>query len=372
MSICEHSDQLRDALDQLEAFGLSKSIVFREEIRSGKRLVIHSEAKLINGSVLLVREYVKAKYKSERLGHAYRYHYSDGALVFRHDNAFHRPSLGFKEHKHLADGKIVPSRPPDVWGLVEEVISFSAPAGFDLNSRAAGRRRFPGTWARPRRRWKTGRRSFCGNEVFGDPGAAETPILPDPDVPEPCDPPVMESTYGDRLHDDRSRRVERLGAMLRRALSDGGKVFVPAFSPGRTQEPIYEMDRLFANGHLGPVPVFIDSPLGLEITRVYSRLSEFWGRQAWDLRGAGDHPIHFGHLYAVENHESHGKLLDMAGPAVIVAGGGMCIGGRILDHPRRGLSDPKNNNAIFGRSSRFRPFPLSAKGGFKIGMFRLP
>jgi len=124
MSIREHSDQLRDALNQLEAFGLSESIVFREEVRPGKQLVIHAEAKLINGSVLVVREYVKAKYKLERLRYAYQYHDSDGALTFRYDNAVHRPSLGFKEHKHLADGKIIPSGPPDIWGVVEEVISF--------------------------------------------------------------------------------------------------------------------------------------------------------------------------------------------------------------------------------------------------------
>jgi len=189
----------------------------------------------------------------------------------------------------------------------------------------------------------------------GDLGAAETPILPDPDVPEPCDLLVMESTYGDRLHDDRSRRVERLGAVLRRALSDGGKVFVPAFSLGRTQELIYEMDRLFAGGDLEPVPVFIDSPLGLEITRVYSRMSEFWDREARDLRAAGDHPIHFDHLYAVENHESHGKLLEMAGPAVIVAGSGMCTGGRIIDHLRRGLSDPKNDVIFVGYQAAGTP-----------------
>ncbi len=78
----------------------------------------------------------------------------------------------------------------------------------------------------------------------GDLGACNTPILPDPDIPEPCDLLIIESTYGDRYHEDRKQRTKRLGEILTRALSDGGKVFIPAFSLGRTQELIYEIDRL--------------------------------------------------------------------------------------------------------------------------------
>ena len=81
----------------------------------------------------------------------------------------------------------------------------------------------------------------------GDLGGKDTPILPDPDVPEPADIIVLESTYGDRLHENRRERIERLGSVLTRALSDGGKVYIPAFALGRTQELIYEMDRLFSD-----------------------------------------------------------------------------------------------------------------------------
>lgn len=124
MSIREHCNRIRDALNQFEVYGLSESIVFRQEIRSGKQLVIHAEAKLINGSVLVIREYVSAKYKLERLRYAYQYHSRDGALIFRYDNAAHRPPLGFKDHKHLAGGNIIVARPPDIEDLVEEAISF--------------------------------------------------------------------------------------------------------------------------------------------------------------------------------------------------------------------------------------------------------
>jgi metallo-beta-lactamase family protein len=85
----------------------------------------------------------------------------------------------------------------------------------------------------------------------GDLGAADTPILVDPDPPQTADLVVMESTYGDRLHEPRDQRVRQLGDILTRALADGGKVFIPAFSLGRTQELIYEMDRIFSDPSVG-------------------------------------------------------------------------------------------------------------------------
>ena len=120
----------------------------------------------------------------------------------------------------------------------------------------------------------------------GDLGAADTPILPDPEPPERTDLVVLESTYGDRLHGKRDELFRQLGSVLTRAMEDNGKVLIPAFSLGRTQELIYEMDRIFSDpgyrekftdlqGKQRP-PVFVDSPLGLEITKIYSSLSEYW------------------------------------------------------------------------------------------------
>ena len=188
----------------------------------------------------------------------------------------------------------------------------------------------------------------------GDLGPQDTPILPDPDIPDPCDLLVMESTYGDRFHGDRKKRVERLGRIVEKALSDGGKILVPAFSLGRTQELIFELDRLYSDDSFSalseksPVPVFVDSPLGLEITRIYSRMSQFWDKEAKDLLERGDHPIDFKFLYAVESHSDHMRLLDLQGPAVVIAGSGMCSGGRIVDHLKSGLERPENDVLFVG------------------------
>ena len=199
----------------------------------------------------------------------------------------------------------------------------------------------------------------------GDLGAKDTPILADPEKPDTADLVVMESTYGDRLHGDRQHRINRLGQALARYLSDGGKVFIPSFSQGRIQELIYEMDRIFSDP-AGPATfpdlqgaqrpaVFVDSPLGLEITKIYAGLSEYWDKEARDLYNRGDHPIDFDGLYAVEGHRDHLKLCDATGPAVILAGSGMCTGGRIIDHLKKGIEDPTSDIFFVGYQAAGTP-----------------
>jgi len=213
----------------------------------------------------------------------------------------------------------------------------------------------------------------------GDLGPKDTPILCDPDVPEGCDLLILESTYGDRNHEGRKSRIEVLRKILGRALDDGGIVYVPAFSLGRTQELIYEMDRLFSatdphgltrtgNSHAKAqrrkieegkaqkterkIPVFIDSPLGLEITKIYSSLSEYWDKEAKALMAKGDHPVDFEGLYAVERFRDHKRLLEMDGPAIVVAGSGMCMGGRIIEHLKAGLGDERNDVFFVGYQAK--------------------
>jgi metallo-beta-lactamase family protein len=206
------------------------------------------------------------------------------------------------------------------------------------------------------------RDSYWSVIFSGDLGAKGTPILPDPDIPEPADLLVLESTYGDRLHENREQRTEMLGKILGRALSDRGKVYIPAFALGRTQEVIYDMDRLFSGAIYqkrfpafsaeSRPPVFVDSPLGLEITKIYSGLSGYWDNEARELCMHGDHPIDFERLYAVKDYKDHLRLLDLKSPAVIIAGSGMCIGGRIVDHLKTGLEEKRNDVVFVGYQAR--------------------
>ena len=137
---------------------------------------------------------------------------------------------------------------------------------------------------------------------------------------------------------------------LDHALSDSGIVYIPAFALGRTQELIYELDRINPG-----VPVFIDSPLGIRITRLYQQMDDFWDREARGLKAAGDHPIKFEYLYAVERFKDHRRLMHLQGPAIIIAGSGMCTGGRIVSHLEQGLDDPKNDIFFVGFQAKGTP-----------------
>jgi len=132
----------------------------------------------------------------------------------------------------------------------------------------------------------------------------------------------------------------------------------PGLRPGANQELLYEMDRLVSDREwqgafpmLNPdsaVPVFVDTPLGLSITKIYARLSEFWDREAGELYRNGDHPLKFKGLYGVERSQDHRDLMRIPGPAVIIAGSGMCTGGRIVDHLKGGLSQLENDVCFVG------------------------
>jgi metallo-beta-lactamase family protein len=189
----------------------------------------------------------------------------------------------------------------------------------------------------------------------GDLGSRERPLLRDPDVPDPADLLVLESTYGNRLHPPVADRIAKLGVVLAHCLADGGKVFVPVFALGRAQELLYEMDRLFSDPGYGfkmRPPVFVDSPLGLEVTKIYADLKPFWDKEARDLWARGDHPLDFDGLYAVARRSDHAKLLETVGPAVILAGSGMCTGGRMLSHLKAGIHRPENDVVFVGYQAR--------------------
>jgi metallo-beta-lactamase family protein len=184
----------------------------------------------------------------------------------------------------------------------------------------------------------------------GDLGCRHAPIIPDPHPPDVCDLLILESTYGDRNHENRADRLSTLAKTLDHALSDSGIVYIPAFALGRTQELIYELDRINAG-----VPALIDSPLGIEITRLYQDMDDCWDREAKALKASGDHPIRFNHLYAVEKFQDHQRLLHLTGPAVIIAGSGMSTGGRIVSHLKQGLNDPKNDLFFVGFQAKGTP-----------------
>ena len=192
----------------------------------------------------------------------------------------------------------------------------------------------------------------------GDLGLSDSPILCKPDTPNVCSILCLESTYGDTVHDCRNDRTRLLGKILNHAITDQGKVYIPAFGLGRTYELLYEMDRLYTDPDFKKqfpevarndrIPVFLDTPLGMNIIQLFSKLSKHRVKEVKQSITSSKHPIDFSYMYAVENYRQHLKLLDMPGPLIIIAGNSMCTGGRILNHLQVGLPDWRNDILFAG------------------------
>ena len=112
----------RQGIEKLENFGYTESIQIKEEIRPNKQAIIKAKIILVDNSVLYIKEYIDAKYKIEKVSYAYQYQDRNGELIFRYDNAVHRPELRFKEHKHTMEGVIIEASLPDISDIIDEVV----------------------------------------------------------------------------------------------------------------------------------------------------------------------------------------------------------------------------------------------------------
>lgn len=197
----------------------------------------------------------------------------------------------------------------------------------------------------------------------GDLGAPDSPLLPAPRSPARAERLVIESTYGDRDHEDRSTRRERLKAVLQHALADGGTVIVPAFSIGRTQELLYEIEDILFEAGDDPawkqLDIVVDSPLAAEFTRLYRKLLPYWDDEASARVRQGRHPLSFEQLLVIDRHEDHLKAVDHLArtgtPCVVIAGSGMCAGGRVVNYLKAMLGDARNDVLFVGYQAAGTP-----------------
>lgn len=305
----------------------------------------------------------------------------------------------------------------------------------------------------------------------GDLGAPHAPFLMPPQPPERADILVLESTYGDRLHEDRQTRRQRLEAVIEQALQDQGTVLIPAFSIGRTQELLYELEEIIHTSSVGastlanvlpsetvpaPVgasslansnskrpplsteeraapilplpsekransdhlplppgeragvrgretmpengitaesaevreetagdtpatnwpelPIILDSPLASRFTAAYRELKPFWNQEARDRVQSGRRPLSFEQLITIDSHSDHQRignhLAQTARPAIVIAGGGMCSGGRIVNYLKAMLGDKRHNVLFVGYQAKGTPGhaiqSYGPKGGYVV------
>ena len=176
----------------------------------------------------------------------------------------------------------------------------------------------------------------------GDIGRSGLPIVRDPEPPSgPIDTLIIEATYADRQHESFDRAEVRLGETVRRVAARGGKVLIPAFAVGRAQELVYSLHRLFRAGQIPEIPIYVDSPLAVDVTTVFRLHPEVFDRRERLIEPTNelfDFPLL---RYVREVSES--KALDAHnGPAVIIAASGMAESGRILHHLAHGIGDHRN------------------------------
>lgn len=182
----------------------------------------------------------------------------------------------------------------------------------------------------------------------GDLGQYDTPILRDPESLQGIDAVLMESTYGGRVHRDRESTIDELGGILAAADRDGGNVIIPAFAIGRSQELLYELGAHADEWHLDRWRVFLDSPMAIEAAQIYWSYPHLYDEEATKLRSDGHSMPLLDRLYLTRTPAESRVINRLEKGAIIIAGSGMCNGGRILHHLKHNLWRPQTHVVMVG------------------------
>src|SRR5687767_1374698 len=181
----------------------------------------------------------------------------------------------------------------------------------------------------------------------GDIGRSGLAIIRDPVPPEGADALIMESTYGNRDHESVEGARAKLADVIRETAARGGRVLIPAFAVGRTQEMIYALHGLVKEGAIPSIPIYVDSPLAIDTTTVFEMHPESFD-QSEDMVAKAQELFRFDLLSYTRDVEESKALGRARGPMIIIAAAGMMENGRILHHLAQGASDPRNTILVVG------------------------
>ncbi len=181
----------------------------------------------------------------------------------------------------------------------------------------------------------------------GDLGQPGQRIVKDPDLVREADYVIVESTYGNRTHRNKDETILEFLSILRDAQQHGGNVLIPSFAIERAQEVIYELNLFFENRLLSQMPVYLDSPMASETMQIFRKYPSFYDEDARRLLEKGDDPFHFQGFHEVNSTEESKRLITKRG-VMIIAGSGMCTGGRIVNHLENNIESSKTNIIIVG------------------------
>ncbi len=206
----------------------------------------------------------------------------------------------------------------------------------------------------------------------GDIGRGGDDLLRDPQPVENVDFLQIESTYAARLHAQRPDAEELVGKLVGETIKQRGKVIIPAFSVGRTQQIVYVLHELTCAGKLPRVPIFVDSPLSANATEIYNKHPEALRSGIRDTLCNNENPFGMGNLTYITSAEESKKLNDRSEPMIIISASGMCEGGRIRHHLRNNLGDPKNLALFLGYCAEATLGDQIVKGKNPVNIFGEP
>jgi len=208
----------------------------------------------------------------------------------------------------------------------------------------------------------------------GDLGAPYSPLISAPRSPYRSDCLVLESTYGDKVHHGRRKRRDQLKKVIQRAIRNRGVILIPAFSIGRTQELLYELEELTHREEMD-LEVVVDSPLAAQFTETYRKLKPYWDREAKRKLKRGRHPLAFEQLWTIDDHQSHEQtvqyLKKTAKPTIVIAASGMCSGGRIVNYLKALIEDERTDILFVGYQAQGTPGRIIQKYGPRGGWVEL-
>ncbi|MEW6403694.1 MAG: MBL fold metallo-hydrolase [Chloroflexota bacterium] len=180
----------------------------------------------------------------------------------------------------------------------------------------------------------------------GDIGRRKLPILRDPVLPDKCDYLVMESTYGDKPHRDPEEAYVEMRDVVLRTLKRGGKVIIPAFAVGRTQELVHNLSRMYEEGSLPRVPIYVDSPLAVNASKVFKQHPECYDADMLAEVNSGHPALEFKYLTYIQSLEDSKALNERKDPMIIISAAGMAETGRVVFHIRWNIENPLNTVMI--------------------------
>ncbi len=182
----------------------------------------------------------------------------------------------------------------------------------------------------------------------GDLGPAGLPIVRDAEPFHEADMVFLESTYGDRDHKPLQETIDEAITIIKNAHQSKGKILIPSFAVGRTQDLLYYLEQAFRQGGLPRLPIYIDSPMAIEATRIYMSHAELFDEEMKEFVSSGEMERNKGYIHPTPTAEESKKLNEVPGPCIIIAGAGMCNAGRILHHLRHNLWKKDTHVLIVG------------------------